>query len=146
MANISDLLDKKGSEVATVQPQHKVWDAVLLMNEQKIGSLVVVDESHHILGMFTERDVLQRIVGEERDARATSVGEVMTTEVACCIIQTSVGEARAAMRNRRIRHLPVLDEGGALLGLISIGDLNAFEAAEQEHQIYLLHEYMHGRV
>ncbi len=121
-------------------------DAGLLMNEKKIVSLVVIDSEQHILGRFTERDVLRRIVGEERDARSTTVGEVMTSEVACCSMQTPIGEARAAMRNRRIRHLPVLDKEGRLLGLISIGDLNAFEAAEQEQEIFLLQEYMHGRV
>jgi CBS-domain-containing membrane protein len=70
----------------------------------------------------------------------------MTAEVACCTPGTSVEEARAAMKNRRIRHLPVVDSQGRLRGLISIGDLNAFESANQEQTIFWLNEYLCGRV
>jgi CBS-domain-containing membrane protein len=70
----------------------------------------------------------------------------MTEEVICCTPQTTLEEAGGAMKNRRIRHLPVVDDEGHLLGLISIGDLNAFHQADQEQTIFLLNEYLYGRV
>ena len=69
----------------------------------------------------------------------------MTAEVLCCTQETTVEEARGVMKNRRIRHLPVVDGGRRLQGLVSIGDLNAHEATSQEQTIYLLHEYLYGR-
>jgi CBS-domain-containing membrane protein len=70
----------------------------------------------------------------------------MTTEVLCCTPQTSIEEARTVMKERRIRHLPVVDAEDRLQGLVSIGDLNAYEAASQEQTIFLMSEYIYGRV
>jgi CBS domain-containing protein len=96
--------------------------------------------------MFTERDVLKRVVGEQRDPVRTTVGEVMSSEVVCCSPDTPLEEAGAAMKNRRIRHLPVVDDEGHLRGMVSIGDLNAFQSASQEQTIFFLPEYLYGRV
>jgi CBS domain-containing protein len=96
--------------------------------------------------MFTERDVLLRIVAQRRDPDVTPVREVMTSSIVCCSPDTSVDEARGVMRDRRIRHLPVVDADGRLLGLVSIGDLNAHLQAAQEHTVFLLSEYIQGRV
>jgi CBS domain-containing protein len=114
------------------------------MNQNKIGALVVCDQGH-IVGMFTERDILKRVVAEERDPVKTSVGDVMTSEVACCSLETDMEEVRGAMRDRRIRHLPVLEDD-KLAGMVSIGDLNAYQAASQEQTIFMLSEYLYGRV
>jgi CBS domain-containing protein len=121
-------------------------DAATLMNEHKVGALVVIDDGRGVVGMFTERDVLRRVVGEQRDPTATHVEDVMTTEVACATPDTSIEEARGAMKNRRIRHLPLVDDDGRLTGLISIGDLNAYQTSDHEQTIHLLHEYLYGRV
>jgi CBS domain-containing protein len=145
MATVKDILAKKGPRVFSISPDATVLQAAHLMHEHRIGSLVVLD-GEQLVGMFTERDVLRRVVREERRPASTRVEEVMTTEVACCMPQTPIGEARAAMKNRHIRHLPVVDDEGRLRGLVSIGDLNAFEAANQEQTIFLLNEYLHGRV
>jgi CBS domain-containing protein len=145
MPTVKEILARKGSQVLTVGTEATVLEAALLMNEHKIGSLVVVREGQ-VVGMFTERDVLRRVVGEQREPGKTLVGEVMTSEVACCTPETKIDEARGAMKNRRIRHLPLVDDNGRLQGLISIGDLNAYEASNQEQTIYLLQEYMYGRV
>jgi CBS domain-containing protein len=144
MATARDILAGKGSQVRTIGKGASVLQAALLMNEHKIGALVVLEQKQ-IAGMFTERDVLRRVVGEQRDPARTTVAEVMTTEVACCTSATTLDEARVAMKDRRIRHLPVVDDQGRLLGLISIGDLNAYQAASQEQTIHLLHEYLYGR-
>ena len=116
-----------------------------LMNQHKIGALVVIEDGR-VVGMFTERDVLRRVVGEERDPRTTLVGDVMTTEVACCTPETTIDEARGAMKNRRVRHLPLVDDKHRLQGLISIGDLNAYLTSDHEQTIFLLQEYLYGRV
>jgi CBS domain-containing protein len=145
MATVKDILAKKETRVWTVNKEATVLQAAQLMNQHKIGALVVIEDDR-IAGMFTERDVLRRVVGEERPPATTAIAEVMTAEVACCTLQTSIEDARAAMKNRRIRHLPVIDDERRLLGLVSIGDLNAFEAANQEHTIFLLNEYLYGRV
>ncbi len=95
--------------------------------------------------MFTERDVLRRIVAEQRDAATVLVRDVMSTAVTCCEPEMSIDDARSVMRDRRIRHLPVVTSTGELLGMISIGDLNAYEVDGQQTTIHLLHEYLYGR-
>jgi CBS domain-containing protein len=145
MASVRDILARKGSHVFTVGQDATVLDAALLMNEHRIGAMVVI-EAGRVVGMFTERDVLRRVVAEQRDPARTRVAEVMTAEVFCCSPETTIEEARGAMKNHRIRHLPLVDGDRRLQGLISIGDLNAHAAADSEHTIYLLQEYLHGRV
>jgi CBS domain-containing protein len=145
MPTVRDILAIKGMDVLTIGPDTTVLDAAALMNERKIGSLVVVDEGR-IIGMFTERDVLTRVVVTRRDPTDTVVGEVMTTEVACCRPHTRLEEARGTLKNRRIRHIPVVDDDNRLCGMISIGDLNAFDAHSQEITIHLMEEYIYGRV
>jgi CBS domain-containing protein len=145
MAQVRDILERKGTQVWTIGQEATVMQAAMLMNEYKIGALVVTDAGR-IIGMFTERDVLRRVVGEHRDPITTLVADVMTTEVLCCTPRTLLEEARTVMKERRVRHLPVAEDDGRLLGLISIGDLNAHHQASQEQTIFLLQEYMYGRV
>ena len=145
MSTVREILARKGPQVFTIGKGATVLEAALLMNEHKIGSLVVLEDGR-VAGMFTERDVLRRVVGEEREPARTLVADVMTTEVACCTPETTIDEARGAMKNRRIRHLPLVDDDHYLKGLISIGDLNAYEASNQEQTIYLLQEYIQGHV
>jgi CBS domain-containing protein len=144
MATVKEILAKKGADVRTIDHAATVLDGAMAMNQHRIGALVVLKDDH-VVGMFTERDVLRRVVGECRDPATTPISAVMTEEVACCRIDTTVEEARVAMKDRRIRHLPVIDEQGSLLGLVSIGDLNAFQATSQEQTIHLMHEYLYGR-
>ena len=145
MATVSDILAVKGSHVLSIEPGSTVLDAANRMNERKIGSLVVMDDGR-LIGIITERDMLQRVLVTRRDPAAITVGEVMTTEVLCCQPHTTLEEARGVMKNRRVRHLPVLDDGERLLGMISIGDLNAHEAHDHEQTIHVLETYIYGRV
>jgi CBS domain-containing protein len=145
MATVQELLSVKGSHVLSIGPSASVLDAALVMNEHKTGSLVVI-EGTTVHGIITERDILRKVVGERRDAGQTPVREVMTADVICCRLHTTIEEARGVMKNRRIRHLPVVDDGGRLCGLISIGDLNAHETSSQEMTIHLLKEYIYGYV
>ena len=145
MATVRRILDQKGSQVLTIGPRASVLDAALLMNEHKIGALVVIDQNE-VVGIFTERDVLRRVVAERRDPAKLTVAEVMTHDVVCCPSDADIDEARAIFMQRRIRHLPVLGDDGRLQGLISIGDLNAWQLDGHRLEIHYLHEYIHGRV
>jgi len=145
MDSLRSLLANKGSHVWSVGRDATVLQGALLMREHNIGCLVVLDQGQ-VSGIFTERDVLQRVVGDQLDPARTTVGEVMTEEVVCCTPDTSLEEIRSVMKNRRLRHLPVMNEDRQLIGLVSIGDLNAHLVADQELTIFAMHEYMHGRV
>ncbi|HET6328448.1 MAG TPA: CBS domain-containing protein [Planctomycetaceae bacterium] len=143
MAAVREILLNKDSWVASIGPRASTLEAAIAMNRHKVGSLMVLD-GERIVGILTERDLLQRVLAEQRDAAKTSVEDVMTTEILCCQPHTTIEEARAVMKNRRVRHLPVVDDRG-LHGLISIGDLNAYEAHSQEATIHVMTEYIHGR-
>jgi CBS domain-containing protein len=144
MATIAEILTTKGSQVFTIAKNATVLQAANLMNEHRIGGLVVLDQGQ-IVGMFTERDVLRRIVGEQRDPAQTAVGDVMATPAVCGTLKTTIEEAQELMMNRRIRHLPIKDDDGSLRGLVSIGDINAYQVASHERTIHHLHEYVYGR-
>jgi CBS domain-containing protein len=141
---VQDILAQKGGEVFSTDASAPVLQAAQIMGRRHIGSLVVMDAGQ-VTGIFTERDVLYRVVAAGLDPGQTSVGQVMSHEVICCRPDTSLDEVHTIFKNRRIRHLPVVDDAGSLVGLISIGDLNAYHAVAQEITIHYLHEYIYGR-
>jgi len=145
MATVRDILRKKGNKVAWISPGASVLEATKEMNHQKVGAILVQDHDR-LVGIFTERDVLTRVVAAERQPARTPVAEVMTTEIACCGLDSELEELSAVMKNRRIRHIPVLNADGQVQGLVSIGDLNAWESDGKETTIHFLSEYIHGRV
>jgi CBS domain-containing protein len=145
MVTIHDILAEKGRHIQTVSSQASVHQAAVLMNEHKIGSLMVLQDGC-LIGILTERDILQRIVADQRDPNTTRVGEIMTSDVVCCRPHTSLEEARTVMKHRRIRHLPVVADAGDVVGIISIGDLNAHQVDSQERTICQLQEYIYGYV
>jgi CBS domain-containing protein len=145
MSKVSDILANKSGSVVTIGENQSVLDATRIMNEHKIGALVVTDGEGHVVGIFTERDVLRRIVAEQKDPGSTVVAVAMTSNVIVCEAGMSLEDCRQLMRNKRIRHLPVVDGQGKLQGMVSIGDLNAQLANNHEIQIKYLSEYIHGR-
>jgi CBS domain-containing protein len=145
MPTAHDILAKKGFSVFVVPSTSTVLEAVERMNQLRVGAIVVMDQGK-MGGMFTERDVLRRVVGERRDPADTKVADVMTTEVICCGPDTELDDISAIMQQKRVRHLPVCDSEGDLLGMISIGDVNAQHATHQEATITYLNEYLYGRV
>src|ERR1051325_171761 len=108
MATVRDILAVKGPHVLSIGPEATVLDSALLMNEHKVGSLVVMSGGN-VIGIITERDILQRVVVPRLDPGVTLVQDVMTTELICCQPHPSLEEARGVLKNRRIRHLPVVD-------------------------------------
>lgn len=112
-----------------------VFDAVAEMNRHRVGSMLVL-ESGRLVGIFTERDVLRRIVGEGRDPRTTPIRDVMTANLITIGPDATVEQTMAIFTEKRCRHLPVL-ENGTLVGSISIGDITRWmgdaHRAEAEH-------------
>lgn len=147
MGHVLDLLQLKGEAVYTITPEATVYEATARMNQHRLGALVVVarSDARRIVGIFTERDVLRRVVGQLRYPDLVSVGEVMTGDVICVTPDTTVEEAATLMQERRIRHLPVCNEEGLLAGLISIGDINAWNVERARDEINGLNDYICGR-
>jgi len=144
MSLVRDVLRKKGGNVTTIAPGSTVFEAAKLMHQDRIGALVVMD-GEEIIGIFTERDLLNRVVADRLDPDITQIYEVMTGRVAFCTRDTTVEACRTIMTRHRLRHLPVVEDG-RLLGIISAGDILARELADQEETIKYLHEYMLGAV
>ncbi len=142
MATVQNILERKGTQVYRVREDDTVLDAARAMNTYRVGALVVT-RGETVVGIFTERDILNRVVAARRDPAQVRVGEVMTSPVAVCTPQTTRHECRVVMRNRRLRHLPVVD-AGRLVGIVSIGDVLEATEAEQCETIQYLHEYMYG--
>ncbi len=143
MAKVSEILAKKGDDVATVRREDTALHAVKIMNERRIGALVVVSEGK-VVGIFTERDLLNRVVAKGLDAASSLVKDLMSTPVACCQLSTDVAHAQGVMTNKRVRHLPVV-EGDSLVGIVSIGDLMVLQVTDQQTTIRYLNEYLYGR-
>ena len=144
MPTVQDILNTKSSVVHCIEPGATVLDAIHKMNQHKLGALVV-KSGDQVVGMFTERDVLRRVASEMRNPVEVKVAQVMTSEVICCSPSDDLDEVSAIMSQRRIRHLPVCDAGGKLQGMISIGDLNAYNVSQQAAQIGFLSDYIYGR-
>jgi CBS domain-containing protein len=134
-APITAILDRKGRKVFSVPPTASVAEAVAEMNRQRVGSVLILDAGH-LVGIFTERDVLRRVVGAGRDPTQARVCDVMTPNVLTISPDATVEETMTLFTERRLRHLPVV-EGGRLVGTISIGDITRWMAdahrAEAEH-------------
>ena len=113
------------------------------MNERRIGALCV-GEGETLVGVFTERDLLNRVVSGKRDPATTKVAEVMTSSVITCGPRGTIEDCATVMSHKRARHLPVV-EGTKLAGMVSTGDLTALQVAEKQALIEDLHEYLHGR-
>ena len=139
---ISALLQRKGSAVHGIAPTLTIFEAEAEMNRLRIGAIVVL-EGGKLAGIFTERDVLRRVVGDGVDPKVVRVSEVMTRNVLTVAPETTVEDVAALFTEKRCRHLPVV-AGGNLVGLISIGDISRWVAdahrAEAEH----LRNYISG--
>ncbi len=143
MHTLAEILGEKSGDVIRIGGDATVYEAVLAMVEANVGALLVT-EGDEISGIFTERDYLRRIAVEGRRSRDTAVSEVMSSPVLVVTPQTSVDETMALMTDRRIRHAPVVEDG-ALVGMISIGDLVKFISKKQSFQIQYLTDYITAR-
>jgi len=142
MLTVGDLLNRKGSDVWTISPEATVHEAAALMAERNVGAVLVCTEGQ-IAGILSERDCVRRVMLQRRSALTTHVAEVMTSPIRCVSLHVSVDDCMELMTEKRIRHLPVVEEG-RLLGMISMGDVMKAELSEQENLISGLESYIHG--
>ncbi|MEP1124321.1 MAG: CBS domain-containing protein [Ilumatobacter sp.] len=144
--NVQSILSSKGSEVVTIAPTATLADATALLREKGFGALVVSGDGSTIDGIVSERDIVRALA---RDGAATldaDVASVMSSEVFTCRASDSIDSLMSLMTDRRIRHLPTVDDRGALTGMISIGDVVKSRLGELERENDQLHDYIQGNV
>ena len=139
---VRDILQNKGGEVWTTSPESTVYDAIGLMGEKNIGALVAVDGGE-VVGVLSERDYSRKVVLQNRTSRDTLVGDILSRPAIAVSCADSIETCMQLMTSRRIRHLPVVEDG-ALVGLISMGDLVNWVMQSQRHTIQQLQGYNSG--
>jgi len=142
MYTVRHLLEEKGREVWTINPQSSTFEALDLMAQKNIGALLVL-EHDKIIGIFTERDYARKVVLKGKSSKTTTVGELMTSEVLYVSPEDTIEECMALMTQKRARHLPVLD-AGRVAGLVSIGDVVKAVITDREFTIRELERYITG--
>jgi CBS domain-containing protein len=143
MKTVTQLLRGKGHEILSVSPETTVFEALQVMAEKNVGALLAV-EGTRLVGIFSERDYARKVILKGKSSKDTPVREVMSCDVLYVRPEQTVEECMALMTDKRVRHLPVLEEG-RLVGLISIGDVVKAIIAEQEFLIEQLQNYITGR-
>ena len=140
MSTIKKILNNKGNDVFTAAPDIQVLEALNMMNEKRVGALIIV-QNDKIKGVFTEQDYIRRVLLKHLDSDNTKVEEVMSKNVLTIKPEHTVTESMQLMTDKHIRHLPVIDED-KLVGIISIGDCVKEVIAEQEEIIGHLEHYI----
>ena len=136
---LAEILEEKGGDVLEIDGDSSVFEAVQLMVENNVGSLLVTERGE-VAGIVTERDYLRRVTLEGRTEEAP-VREIMSSPLVVATLETTVDECMAMMSDRRIRHIPVVDEE-KVVGLVSIGDLVKFKSKLQSFEIQFLNDYI----
>ena len=140
MATVRQLLQRKGSEIWSIGPDARVYEALELMADKGIGALLVLEEEN-LVGIISERDYARKVALQGKTSLETPVKEIMTGAVYCVEPEQTVEECMALFTEKRIRHLPVLSDKG-LVGVVSIGDIVKAIISEQEFMIEQLENYI----
>jgi CBS domain-containing protein len=143
MKLVKHLLDSKGRHIISVAPDLSVLDAIKLMAEKTVGSLVVMNDEE-LVGIITERDYARKVIIKGRSSETTQVAEIMSTNVLTTSSAETVNSCMEMMTERRIRHLPVVEDN-RIIGMISIGDLVQAIIADQQEEIEQLEHYISGQ-
>lgn len=138
---VESVLSSKGSKVVTAGPETLVRDIAKILTDAKIGAVVISADDIHIDGILSERDIVAAVAAKGDAALALPASALMTSEVVTCAPDDLLADLMAIMTSRRIRHLPVLDEG-ALVGIISIGDVVMRRVKEIESEAEALRTYV----
>jgi CBS domain-containing protein len=142
MHTIRQVLEEKGSEVITIESGASVYGAIEMMAENGIGALMVM-EGNRPVGLISERDYARKVILKGRSSRETEIREVMTTHVYCVRPDQTVEECMALMTDKRVRHLPVIEDD-RVVGIVSIGDLVKSIITDQQFIIEQLEHYICG--
>jgi signal-transduction protein with cAMP-binding, CBS, and nucleotidyltransferase domain len=136
---LAEILEEKGGDVLEISVDTSVLEAVQEMVDHNVGSLLVTDAGE-VVGIVTERDYLRRVTLQGRTEEAP-VSEIMSSPLVVATRETTIDECMALMTDRRIRHVPVVEEG-KVVGLVSIGDLVKFKSKQQTFEIQFLNDYI----
>ena len=139
LMSVLELCDR---EIAAVGLEATVADAIHKMLDHHVGAVAIVDDEYRVAGIFTERDVLRKMSLSNLDPRATSIRELMTTPVEMATRGTGAGEALSIMLERHFRHLPVADDNGKLLGILSIRNLLEWRVDDLSRELESLEQYV----
>lgn len=139
---VKDILNRKGNQVYSVHPQESVYDAIKKMTDLEIGALIVMDQDS-ITGMISERDYTSKVILKGRASATTPVRDIMSKQVFCVNTGDNIHTCMKIMTDKKIRHLPVLEDGH-LAGMISIGDVVKAVIDEQKIEIHSLRGYIAG--
>jgi CBS domain-containing protein len=142
MKTIKEILEGKSQSVLSISPEASVLDALKLMSDKEVGALVVL-EGERLAGIFSERDYARKVILHGKASKDTPVREIMTQKVVCVRPDQSVEDCMALMTDKRIRHLPVLQDN-RVIGVISIGDVVKEVISEQRFIIEQLEHYIHS--
>jgi CBS domain-containing protein len=142
MKLVKHLLDSKGREIISIVEEASVYDAIKLMADHGVGSLLVMN-GDELKGIVTERDYARKVIIKGRSSESTQVREIMTTDLVTTTSAQTVNECMTMMSERRIRHLPVMS-GEEVVGMISIGDLVQAIISDQQEEIEQLENYISG--
>ncbi len=142
MMTVQQVLDRKGRDIWSIAPDDSVFDAINLMAEKGIGATLVV-EGDQLVGILSERDYARKVILRGKSSRTTKAREIMTEKVLYVSPHRYVEECMALMTDKRIRHLPVMDNG-KLVGMLSIGDIVKTILADQKFIIEQLENYIKG--
>jgi CBS domain-containing protein len=141
--NVHTILRNKGKSVVTIHPNATVERAVAVLRLRGIGALVVSDDGESVVGILSERDIVEALGRYGSELSIVSVSDIMSCPVVTCSPGDSVAELMAEMTNRRIRHFPVIEEG-RLVGIVSIGDLVKSRLDEIEYEAHSMREFIAG--
>ena len=142
MKLVQHLLDAKGDEVISISPDASVFDAIKLMAEKGVGSLVVM-EGGDLKGIVTERDYARKVIIKGRSSESTAVGEIMTADVTTTTTDQTVNQCMSLMTKKSIRHLPVVADA-RVIGMLSMRDLVQAIISDQQEEIEQLEHYISG--
>lgn len=142
MATVRKLLESKPGGTWTIEPGATAFEALQLMSEKNVGALLVVKDEN-LLGVFSERDYARKVILHGKSSKNTTVGELMSTPVYYVTPEMTIGDCMAIIADRRVRHLPVMEDG-KLVGVVSIGDVVNRIIAEQRITIHDLESYITG--
>ena len=140
MLTVRDLLGKKGGQIWSVTPDTTVYEALQLMADKNVGAVLVL-EGDRLLGILSERDYARQVILKGKASKDTPVREIMTTRVVYVLPERTIDDCMALMTDKRIRHLPVLQEG-KLIGVLSIGDVVKAVISEKQFLIEQLESYI----
>jgi CBS domain-containing protein len=143
MKTLKQLLAGKDRQLAVVSPRDTVFHALTVMSANNVGALLVLD-GEQLVGVFSERDYARKIILQGKSSKETAVSEIMSDKVAYVTPAATLDECMALMTEKHFRHLPVLDETGGVVGMISIGDLVKETISSQKFMIQELERYIAG--